>query len=255
MSGRGRGKKYTPPSGGRMFLMRSAEECGLDSRNLRSLQDITRPALFPPIKLHSSGDNRMLLVSEQHHQTESNGFKQEEESLNEAKKQVVGVKRTAQTLALISKGREIHHRIQNSVFYVRPTKDVPDVVRHCDSARPPPPKIDASEVLANCLGGRKRTKMGLYVPEELVSGQKLQNSSKGEKYSSVILDNLNVLAAKERLRLGSIDQAPEEEEENKGDDEYESTEDLEESDGEDYVRDYYESEGDYSDGGDNEATF
>jgi hypothetical protein len=255
MSGRGRGKKYIPPSGGRMFLMRSAEECGLDSRNLRSLQDITRPTLFPPIKLHSSGDNRMLLVSEQHNQTENSLLKQEDESITETKKQVVGVKRSAQTLSLISKGREIHHRIQNSVFYVRPTKDVPDVVRYCDSARPPPPEIDASAVLANCLGGRKRTKMGLYVPEELVSGQKLQNSSKGEKYSSAILDNLNVLAAKERLRLGSIDQAPEEEEENKGDDEYESTEDLEESDGEDYVRDYYESEGDYSDGGDNEATF
>lgn len=254
MSGRGRGKKYTPPSGGRMFLMRSAEECGLDSRNLRSLQDITRPALFPSIKLHSSGDNRMLLVSEQHNQTDNALLKQEDESIIETKKQVVGVKRSAQTLALISKGREIHHRIQNSVFYVRPTKDVPDVVRYCDSARPPPPEIDASAVLANCLGGRKRTKMGLYVPEELVSGQKLQSSSTGERKSAIISDSLNILAAKERLRLGSIDQAPEDDEE-KGDDDYESTQDLEESDGEDYVRDYYESEEDNSDDGDNEATF
>ena len=66
MSGRGRGRgKYTPPTGGRAFLMRSAEECGLDSRNLRSLQDITRPALFPDIKLHSSGDNRLLRILEQ----------------------------------------------------------------------------------------------------------------------------------------------------------------------------------------------
>lgn len=250
MSGRGRGKKYVPPSGGRMFLMRSAEEFGL---NLRSISDITRPSLFPPIKLHSGGDNRMLLLSEHKNQLEGGPVKQEDEDKVDMTKPTIGVKRSAQTLALIGKGREIHHRIQNSVFYVRPTKDVPDVIRYCDSTRPPPPQIDASAVLANCLGGKTKTSVGLFLPLELVSGQKLHTSNIKESTSCQTSSNLNDLAAEERARLGSIDQVQEDEE---GEDDYESSEDLEESEGEDYVRDYYESEGDYSDGGgENEATF
>lgn len=252
MSGRGRGKKYTPPTGGRAFLMRSAEECGLDSRNLRSLQDITRPALFPTMKLHSSGDNRFLRLMEQQKaekaaQAEAAGqpVKLEDE---EETKPLVGVKRSPQTLYLITKGREIQHRIQNSVFYVRPTKDVPDVIRYSDSTKPPP-RIDASAVLSHCLQGRKRTKMGLYVPEELVSGQTdseghaLESTKKGVNFSD--------LEAKERSRrrLGSMDGG-------EGDvvDDDEVDDGGEEDDGEDYVKDYYESEGEES-FGEGEATF
>lgn len=236
--------------------MRSAEECGLDSRNLRSLQDITRPSLFPDIKLHSSGDNRLLRLLE--HQKEGNASKPEEsgvklETKDEEPKKLAGVKRSAQTLFLITKGREIHHRIQSSVFYVRPTKDVPDVIRYSDSTKPPP-QIDASAVLSNCLRGRKKTKLGRYVPEELVSGQIL-NSTIAQIHDIGIGtgDNLVELEAKERRRkrLGSVDTG-----EADGDaDEDVVAEDEEEEDGEDYVKDYYESEGDESAGDDAEATF
>mmetsp|Transcript_2561 Transcript_2561/g.5914 ORF Transcript_2561/g.5914 Transcript_2561/m.5914 type:complete len:175 (-) Transcript_2561:1036-1560(-) len=67
MPGRGRGKKkgYTPPSGAQLFLRRSLDECGLSGHTIRSVQDITRPALFPNIRLHSSGDQRMLVVEQQ----------------------------------------------------------------------------------------------------------------------------------------------------------------------------------------------
>lgn len=256
MSGRGRGKKYTPPTGGRAFLMRSAEECGLDSRNLRSLQDITRPALFPDIKLHSSGDNRLLRVLEQQKAEEASkadslGGQATVKKEDEPPK-LAGVKRSAQTLFLISKGREIHHRIQSSVFYVRPTKDVPDVIRYSDSTKPPL-QIDASAVLSNCLGGRKKTKLGRYVPEELVSGQiQVFNSDAGVSggYNVVELEG----KGRRRRRLGSVDTAGEGDEDADGDEEV-VAEDEEEEDGEDYVKDYYESEGDESAGDDAEATF
>jgi hypothetical protein len=242
--------------------MRSAEECGLDSRNLRSLQDITRPALFPDIKLHSSGDNRLLRVLDQQKAEEASkannslGAAQTSSVKDDQPPKLAGVKRSAQTLFLISKGREIHHRIQSSVFYVRPTKDVPDVIRYSDSTKPPP-QIDASAVLSNCLGGRKKTKLGRYVPEELVSGQiQVLGSTWGQFNDAGISTGYNLveLEAKERRRrrLGSVDTAGE------GDEDAEEegvVEDEEEEDGEDYVKDYYESEGDESAGDDAEATF
>lgn len=258
MSGRGRGKKYTPPTGGRAFLMRSAEECGLDSRNLRSLQDITRPSLFPDIKLHSSGDNRILRLLEQQ--------KAEETAKAEAAgvpidlednkpKPLANVKRSAQTIYLIQSGRQIQQRIQSSIFYVRPSKDVPDVMQYSDSAKPPP-QIDARAVLSHCLEGRTYTEMGRFVPEELVSGQiNIESNEAGKKSRKAI--NLAGLEAQEkhRRRLGSID--------GEGDGEGglgEGDEDIvadegEEDDGDDYGKDHYESEGDESAGGDGEATF
>eukprot|EP00979_Chaetoceros_neogracilis_P003719 scaffold656_cov271-Chaetoceros_neogracile.AAC.29 len=263
MSGRGRGRgrgKYAPPTGGRAFLMRSAEECGLDSRNLRSLQDITRPALFPDIKLHSSGDNRLLRIleakkAEEAAKAEAAGhpiIPEDEEPV-----QLAGVKRTAQTLFLITKGREIHHRMQNSVFYVRPTKEVPDVVRYSDSIRPAP-QVDAGAVLSNCLGGRKKTKLGTYVPEELVAGQRSvtasslsQNIEAGIQAGKSV--NLSDLEVKERnrTRLGSVDGG---EPDNEGEEEV-IEQSGEEEGGEDYAQNYDESEGEESGGDDGEPTF
>jgi len=241
--------------------MRSAEECGLDSRNLRGLQDITRPSLFPDIKLHSSGDNRFLRLmeqqlAEQQAKAEAAG---EPIPLDDRPKQLAGVKRSAQTLFLITKGREMHHRIQNSVFYVRPTKEVPDVIRYSDSTRGPP-QIDGSVVLSNCLGGRKKTKLGRYVPEELVSGQ-MQGDGKSLSQSieagiqAAKGVNLADLEAKEkqRKRAGSMDGDGD----GDGEEELILEEDEEEDDGEDYGKDHYESDGDESAGGDGdgEATF
>lgn len=250
MSGRGRGK-YKPPTGGKAFLMRSAEECGLDSRNLRSLQDITRPALFPDINLHSSGDNRILRLmaqkkAEEVAKAEAAGMPIPDD--DDKPKRLAGVKRSAQTIYLIQKGREIQQRIQSSVFYVRPTKDVPDVVRYNDSTKPPP-QVDARAVLSHCLEGRTTTEMGRFVPEELVSGQ-IKNTSQSNDDKSKSKINLADLEAEERQRkrLGSAD------EQDLGDEEIVADE-GEEDDGADYMQNHYESEGDESAGEGGEATF
>jgi len=248
--------------------MRSAEECGLDSRNLRSLQDITKPSLFPDIKLHSSGNNSALRLLEI--QEEEKRIKLEEiaagngnaASLPDAdpkaqldtKAKLSGVKRSAQTLFLMTKGREIQQRIQSSVFYVKPTKDVPDVVRYVDKSMSAPPRIDVSAVLSNCLRGRKKTKLGLYVPAELVTGQ-YQESARDGKDKSGATVNLADLEAKERYRkrFGSQDDGEQEGGAAQGED-YDVADEGEEDEGEDYVKDHYES--DDMDGGDEgEATF
>ena len=251
MAGRGRGRggaKWTPPSGARAFLMRSAEECGFDSRNLRSVQEVTRPSLFPDILLHSSGDQRILdLLEKEKAQAEADALHNGVLPIPEAPKKLSGVKRTLQAVYLIEKGVQIHNRIQNSVFYVRPSKNVPDAIRFSDSTRPPP-QIDASAVLSSCLEGRKRTAMGRFVPEELVSGQ-IQIES-GRLYSSIEAENaainLTDFENKERQRTDGV--------EGQEDDEFEAGEE-EEDDGADYVTNYYESDGEDSGGGDGEATF
>jgi len=253
MAGRGRGRggaKWTPPSGARAFLMRSAEECGFDSRNLRSVQEVTRPALFPDILWHSSGDQRMLHLMEQEKAQAENVNGANGAPIPETPKKLSGVKRSLQAVYLIEKGVQIHNRIQNSVFYVRPSKNVPDAIRYSDSTRPPP-QIDASAVLSSCLEGRKRTAMGRFLPEELVSGQVQVET--GRLYSSIEAEN----AAKD-VSLTDFEnkepQRPLDGVEGQEDDEFEAVSE-EEEDGEDYVTNYYESEGEESGGGGGEATF
>ncbi len=291
MSGRGRGRGRAPPTGGRLYLMRSAEECGFDSRNLRSLQDITRPQLFPDILLHSSGDNKFLrLMEEQEQQQQQQQHQQikHEQQLDQQQNnnsnvkieadehntvsttpvsntivlpqnKLSGMKRSSQRLYLITKGREIHHRIQNSAFHFKATKDVPDVIRHSMSTMPPP-SLDASTVLSYCLSGRKRTAMGKFIPEELVSGQRLGGLS-GAMISGIDASvaagravSLTDIEARDlaRPRLGSTDINAEGGGGGVDEEEYEEPES--EDDGEDYVADYYASEDEESDG-DNEPTF
>jgi len=239
--GRGRGRGFAQPTGGRMFLMRSADECGLDSRNLRSLVDITRPPLFPDILLHSSHD-QSLLNTEQEILT----VKDEAGMAPSQSVQASTTRSSQQTLYLISKGREINHRLQSSAFYVRPTKDIPDIIRYSDSKRPRQ-QIDAGDVLSHCLGGRTRTEAGIFVPEELLSGRKRVQIDSGALDKS---SNMNELEAIERLRKGSMDE----------DGDLDGTavveDEGEEDDGADYVTNHYDSDGDASDGGgDEEPTY
>ena len=360
--GRGRGKKYTPPSGAALFLRRSLDECGLGVQALKSradrgtlLSDITRPALFPPIGLHSSGDQRLLVLEQQQARQKEeeamaaleaaadggaagatgttgtgggNGNNHElqaavksEGDLTSSSAAAAGgggdgdafttkplriIARSAQTLALIGKSREMHHRLQNSVHYIRPTKDVPDVIRYSERERElsydggdgdggdnditngnkhrggnrsgsrhtpttsDPTAVDASVVLSACLGGRKRTRLGMFVPDELAHGQRT-NVRRGRSASAggavgglgdalaagraVRLTELEEIERK-RARAGSVglanaaaaaagrgrttsvgNQAD-------GDDDYYDGEEVEEDEGEDYVMNYYESEGD-----------
>jgi len=283
--GRGRGRGRAPPTGGRAFLMRSADECGLDSRNLRSLQDITRPALFPDILLHSSGDKQSYLEEEQRRQQQEEeqaakaaatggainnnnnnnntdnttvGVKVEGGNIiistttTNAPKKITGIKRSSQTLFLITKGREIHHRIQHSAFHVKPSKDVPDVIRYAHSTRPQL-VIDASTVLSHCLRGQKRTKTGRYVPEELVSGQTMGSSNLNSSIEASIAAGRAVSLNDDwpRQRSTSIENA----EDGGGEEDDEIEDQGSEDDGEDYVADHYASGDDDSGGGDNEPTF
>lgn len=252
MAGRGRGRgggKWAPPSEAKKFFLESTKECGLDPKN-RSFQDAP---MFKEILLHSSGNQRMLNLINHERDQGGNQVGEKDVGQLEAPKQLSGVKRTLQTVFLIEKGVQIHNRIQNSVFYVRPSKNVPDAIRYSDSTRPPP-QIDASAVLSSCLEGRKKTALGSYVPDELVSGQVQVET--GRLFSSIDAENvtakdvnLNEFENKEGRgqRTGSIDGAEGEE-----DEEFEQGE---EEDGEDYITNYYESEGEESEGGGGEPTF
>lgn len=341
--GRGRGKKYTPPSGAALFLRRSLDECGLGAQNLRGISDITRPALFPPISLHSSGDQRLLMLEQQQARQ-----KEEEEAMAAAAmggdgtssagggaggggpqaikaeggvsssavegagagdggggitaKPLRTIARSAQTLALIGKSREMHHRLQNSVHYVRPSKDVPDVIRYSERGdmgqyddadddggfvnnanggrnRPSsdPTAVDASVVLSACLGGRKRTRLGMFVPDELAHGQRTNIRGRSASASglgdalaagkAVSLTELEEIERK-RARAGSVGgpanaaaaaagRGRTTSVGNQADvaDDYYDDEDGEEDEGEDYVMNYYESEGDDGSDGGGEPTF
>lgn len=283
--GRGRGRGGRPvESGGLLLLRRSAEECGLDSRNIRSLGDIAaRSPLYPDIELQYSsspaGETPSSIIST-----------------------AAAKRHSAQTIYLIAKSREIHHRITNSVFFVRPTKDVPDVLRYSDLTRShnkkrqrllaatvdSTPKLnnEANIVLAHCLGGRQETVMGRFVPEELVTlGQQkalsrraLINASAALNASSSAGDFLiddtaaweesfgpdddddeGVLTKPEtaRQRSDSTGSAINNTEKTAAEDELdEVSAEEEEEELEDYVTNYYDSgpeEGD--DDGDDEPTF
>jgi len=256
--GRGRGRGGAPASGGLLLLRRSAEECGLDSRNIRSLGDITRPPLYPDIELHSSGDASSASGDQPAQSTSTSN---------------TAVKRSAQAIYLISKSREIHHRITNSVFYVQPTKDVPDVLRYSDYKRKLDRKgidtsknNDASFVLAHCLGGIKETEMGRFVPEELVSGQKrlrrtFATDVDGYAQDDTAFEDLDVKGRLRRQRADSTASAGAgqkengENEEEREDEFYEHEDEDEAEELEDYVINHYESETESDGGGDDEPTY
>lgn len=250
--GRGRGRSGAPASISQQFLLRSAQEAGFDVRNLRSLNN-SQGGIFPDLEWHSSGE-RKLLTGEADGtlgtRVDAKGVEVKVEP--GAKAQDQEEKRSPQQIELVSKSREMHHKFQSSIFYVRTSKEVPDVIRYSDRLAPPP-DIDSGAVLSNCLGGRKRTRAGVFVPEELCGGQRTlsgksyKDSSSGKKLKEL---NLEELAKK----IGNDGDEVEEEEKVEADDVF-YEEDGEESTGADYEKNYYESEGDESAGSDGEPTF
>ena len=257
MSGRGRGRGRGgggPRSVSQQYLLSSAQEAGFDVRNLRT----SAAGMFSDLELHSSGERRL-------HQHETKMGKQmadvgagvkQEPGLAAAEAAAAASTekpRSPETIYLISKTRELHHKFQSSVFYVRSAKSetMPDVVRYSDRLRPPS-NVDSMAVLSHCLGGRKRTlgdHGGVFVPEELCVGQRRVRSG----------SNTNEIDAK---KSKGIDLDDEEKNQKDGEDEDENDEDEdrlheddgEESDGADYVTNYYES-ADESVGSDGEPTF
>ncbi len=253
--GRGRGGGGGPRSVSQQYLMSSAQESGIDVRNLRT----SSAGMFSDFELHSSGERRL-------HQHETKVGQQMADvgagSVGAAVKQEPGAAaapaasteqpRSPETIYLISKTRELHHKFQSSVFYVRSAKleTMPDVVRYSDRLRPPS-NVDSGAVLSHCLGGRKRTlgeHGGVFVPEELCGGQRRvrsgsnANEADAKKLKGIDLDDLD-------------DKKDGDDDEEKDDDEDGFHEDDgEESEGADYVANYYDS-GVESGGSDGEPTF
>jgi len=138
---------------------------------------------------------------------------------------------TSRQRTLIAKTRDLTYKLKNSAFYVRPTTEVPDIMRYefrkdSNTSRFLP---DASNVLANCLGGKKRTALGAFFPDELVKGQ--QKSRKAFRFKS---KNADVLFDGDDGDDASNNDDGEENE-NLDDD------DVEEEENQDYTKDYYQS--------------
>jgi len=288
--GRGRGRGGGPRSASQQYLQNSANEAGLDIKNVgRSAVG----GIFPDLELHSNGERRLLehesdllkekrngggksvggsgsneaavvAVADKDIKQESNTSTSLTTTQDDTSSSSSNKPKSPKTISLISKSREMHHKFQNSVFYIRgSTKEVPDVERYSDRKRPPS-NIDASDVLSHCLGGKKRTRGvggGVFVPEELCGGQRrsiANNILDGEEGTTKkIKGGLTIaeLAAKEGGMDNEDDQKPSgvgDDDDVIGDDM--PVEDEEDSDGADYTQNYYES--DNSGGGsDGEPTY
>jgi len=244
MSGRGRGRgRGAPPSGARLLLQRSAKEAGLDDGNLRSLQDITRPELFPDYEWHSSGKKGHIQPGDvvvQPSSTVAAGASTNGGNDGNSMTALAKPKRSPATIYLINKSREIHHRFQNSAFYVHPTQEA-DVIRHGKERQHQQQRADL--LILKHIG---KTADPRYIPSELLRDDDL-GSVYGQDHSAFKKRSLDDLAAEERADRrkrredegeedGQFNDAPEAMDE-------ESEEDV------DYGTNHYESEGDESAGG------
>lgn len=138
---------------------------------------------------------------------------------NSALAAIKTVKLSKTTHLLIQKGREIHHRMQNSSFYVQPTKDVPDVLRYADMVltnnttttttndskkNNKKKKCMITSVMRNSLGGRTSTKRGVYLPEELVIGTKVARKQQLQMVKDEDNGNSDI-NKRRRMNLGLVD--------------------------------------------------
>ena len=309
--GRGGGRGGGPQSVSQQYLMNAATEAGIDVRNMRGLPGGaggTCGRIFPDLELHSGGERRL-----HPHEVDGGGGggggvgtgggsgDASSSAAAAAGDDGDGASPSAASASvggdafLISKMREMHHRLRTSAFHVRPSGEgVPDVERYAppsnsnstaqtsrrppsssdvDCRRRPPPPGDV------VVGARKRTRGeggGAYVPEELCGAGAVRRgcgggpSGRGAKLRAL---DLAELAAKIRSDGvaggaggggGGADGGVLDEDGNRrrqegegGEEEGDeyAQEDEEESDGADYAANYYESEGDESKGSDGEPTF
>lgn len=231
--GRGRGRGRAPPSGARQLLQRSAQEAGLDAGNLRNLQDITRPQLYPDFEWHSSGrmghdvDTATTIGASTH-------------------SQMAPSKRAKESMVyLINKGREMQHWFQESPCYVRPSQEL-DVVRYNKRPRPLEADVNVASYIGNAADPR-------YIPSELLPDKIPQSDLKAEDGEDGVpkrAQTLEELAAEEQRKKNGPKVGEDGEEQARE----LSDNDVEEEDEEevaDYTQDYYASD-DESDGGGNE---
>ncbi|CAB9512327.1 expressed unknown protein [Seminavis robusta] len=241
MSGRGRGRgrgRGAPPSGAKLLLMRSAQESGLGDQNLKSLTDITKPALFPEMPWNY----------------------QDHQSTNESK--------LKQSTYLINKGREIDHRIQNSAHWIRRSQTQVDVVRYQSDKKShrggsrQPVSVDVA-VLEQM--GKNLAADEAYTPADLVPNRRKKRSLEDGGTGGDDGDHKNKkptleeLEHKERVRKREDAQRAnnlEEEGENDGNLSDEVAPDDDEEEVEDYTKDYFASDDESAgDDGEAEATF
>ena len=218
--GRGRGRGgFKPPTGAQLLMQRSAQESGLDDKNLRSLQDLTKPPLFPDFLWHSSGQI----------------YAPEDES-----NVMVPSKLSQSAIYLIRKGRDIQHRMHTSPYYLRAAQEV-DVVRYGKRPRQQVEACDKNviehlgKVAATCR----------YVPDELLqpSIRAAAALAEAQRRNALLDDGVDIKT--------EID-GDSDEEENL--DEVEAP-DEDEDDVEDYTTNYYASDDESDGGGDDEPTF
>jgi hypothetical protein len=219
----------------------------LDDGNLRSLQDITRPKLFPDYEWHSKGQMGHLPENTSNH-SDSN--------LKPAPSSTTAAKQSASAVYLINKSREFQDRFQNSAFYVRPTLEA-DVVRYGKRPRQYPLEDGIIRVLEH-MG---QTADPRYIPPELLKVSDWASTHEfglddgiGPKRS---LDDLAAAESKQHRTTGEEGAAgvgAADDEENLSD--VHDAEEDEEEDA-DYTTNYYASDNDSDrgdDGGD-EAVF
>jgi hypothetical protein len=232
--GRGRGRGgYKPPTGAQLMLQRSAQESGLDERNLKTIQDLTKPTLFPDHLWHSSEGTTTKpspVVSEQ----------QQLAGINAPVIPIVQPKRTASEIYKIRKAREFQHHMHLSPFYLRPSLEV-DVVRHMANnkrARTETAKACDKAVMEH-LGTVATPR---FVPPELLMPKgppKRSGKSANGAAGAVLLDD-------------DMEEKGEGEEDGEDVDEYLEPEE-DEDEGEDYAKDYYASDNDSDGGGDGDG--
>jgi len=218
----GRGSRGGPPSQAKSLLKRSALEAGLDPNgNLSAIHEITRPPLYPDLTWHSSGKV----------------WDDESERVDE----LVNTKRTASTVYLMNKQRELVERLQKSAHYVHPSQQI-DVIRYGSKNRQVPVDVAVLESMGDNLAKDDR-----YIPNELLESRQLKvvlSSTKSNK-SSRNLDELEQREKSRRPAQPAEDEAVE----------YNNNDDEDDDEIEDYTTNYYasEEESDGADGG--EATF
>ncbi len=229
--GRGRGRGRAPPSGARLLLQRSAKEAGLDDGNLRSLQDITRPQLFPDYEWHSSGRKGHHLSGEPIVPPSSD---------EDVVTPVAKPKRSSSTIYLINKSREIHHRFQNSSFFVHPTQEA-DVIRYGKERQQQQQRADL--LILKQMG---KTADPDYIPQELLRDDDLGHVY-GYDDGTFKKRSLDDLAAEERA-----DRRKRRDNDGEDDGQFsEAADPMDEEDEEDvdYTTNHYQSEGEESVGG------
>jgi hypothetical protein len=218
------------------LLQRSAEEAGLDAGNLRGLQDITKPRLFPDFEWHSSG--RI-------------GHEQPPTPVPPSQQPVPSKRAKESMVYLINKGREMQQWFQESPFYVRPSQEV-DVARYNKRPRPLEPDAHVAAFVGKTADPR-------YIPTDLLqdkASKTVVNDVDGDEGLPKRVLTLEELAAEEQRKKNISKTAGEEGEDQDG--ELSDTQELEEEDEEevaDYTQDYYASDDESNGSVGDEAVF